>query len=126
MRKALIFLGVGGLAFGIYKFYMAQIEIMKKLSIKIADVKVLGGGYDEVELLIQSVITNNSEINFTLTGYDLDLYVNSKKVSKITNSNLQEKLEGFGNESQIDFNATFSPQQFFETDLCFFVHHSNY
>ncbi len=117
MRNALIFLGVSGLAYGIYKFYMAQVEILKKLSIKIADVQVLGGGYSEVNLLIKTIITNNSEINFTLTGYDLDLYVNGKKVSKITNSGLNEKLEGFGNESQIDFNATFSPQQFFETDL---------
>ena len=117
MRNALIFLGVGGLAFGIYKFYMAQIEIMKQLSIKIKDVKIIEGNYQNVKLLIKTIITNNSEINFTLTGYDLDLYVNGKKVSKITNSNLEEKLEGFGNESAIDFYATFSPQQFFETDL---------
>ena len=117
MRKALIFIGVGGLAFGIYKFYMAQLEILKQLSIKIGDVQVLGGGYSEVNLLIKTIITNNSEINFTLTGYDLDLYVNGKKVSKITNSGLNEKLEGFGSESAINFNATFSPQQFFETDI---------
>ena len=117
MRKALIFLGVSGLAFGIYKFYMAQVEILKQLAIRIGDVQVIEGGYQNVKLLIKAVITNNSEINFTLTGYDLELYVNDKKVSNITNSGLDERLEGFGNESQIDFYATFSPKQFFETDL---------
>mgnify|MGYP003119363054 CR=1 FL=1 len=117
LRTTLLAIGGVGFAYGIFRFYRTQALILQDITFKVKKVDVIESSYQNVKLLITLSVINPSEINFTITGYDLDVLVNGAKVSEVNNSKLNERVEGMGQNSRVQFYATFSPQQILETDL---------
>ena len=112
MKKILFALGLGGVVYGAYKYYMVQSDILYYSKISLANIQVLEKKADLFKLKITLNITNNSEYDFTLKQYDLVIFMNEKKITAIKNSNLNEKLAGDGQTSSISFNVSFNPAQF--------------
>ena len=112
MRKILFALGIGGLVYGTYRYYMLQSDILYYSKVKLADVKILKADHDNVLLNISLDVTNNSEFEFIIKKYDLAIFINNKKISNIQNSNLDERLKGDGATSRINFDVRFNPLQF--------------
>ena len=106
MRKTLFLFGLGSLAFGIWAFYKRQLELLEKISYKVVGVNLLSVA--PLTLDITTELTNNSEIAFTIRGYDIDVYVNGERVAKVNQSGLDQKLKGFGDKSRISFTTTFT------------------
>lgn len=112
MRKILFLLGVGGVVYGAYRYYMVQSDILSQSKIKLVNIEILSKKADNFTLRITISITNNSEYAFTIKKYDLVIFMNEQKVTTIKNSNLDEKLAGNGATSFISFNVAFNPSQF--------------
>ena len=110
-------IGVGGFAFGLYSFYNRQIAILQNLEFDVANVQIKDTDWTGTKLLITLNVINRSEIDFTLTGYDLVIMVNGEQVSKVSNKNLNEKVKDLGQLSKINFYATINPEQLFTTDI---------
>jgi len=109
MRKLLFIFGLGSLVLGSYYYYRKQLKLLADISFKVVGVKIVE--YSPFKLQINTEITNNSEISFTISGYDIDVIVNGKEIGQVKNSSLNQKLEGFGGKSQINFFTTFNPQE---------------
>ena len=71
----------------------------------------------KITLNITINVTNDSEFDFVLKKYDLVIAVNNNKVSKIKNSNVNEKLKGNGSTSQLNFDVSFNPREFGLADI---------
>jgi len=112
MRKILFALGVGGVVFGAYRYYMVQSDILYHSKIKLANIEILSKKADNFTLRITINITNNSEYAFTIKKYDLVIFMNENKVTTIGNSNLNTRLAGNGGVSEISFKVSFNPAQF--------------
>ena len=76
MKKLLLFLGVGGLAYGVYNFYAKQVELLNYLSYKIVGIKIINTTVENIDLEVLLEIQNNSEINLTITDYYFDVFIN--------------------------------------------------
>ena len=117
MKKLLLFLGVGSVVYGAWRYYALQGEILAKSKIKLANIEIIEKKRDNITLKISLNIINNSEYDFTLKKYDLAVFLNNKKVSSVQNSNVNEKLAGNGAISTISFMASFNPIQFDLLDM---------
>jgi LEA14-like dessication related protein len=106
MRKTLFLFGLGSLAFGLWRYYKRQLELISKISYKVVGVNLISVA--PLTLDITTELTNNSEVAFTIRGYDIDVYVNGERVAKVNESGLDQKLKGFGDKSRISFTTTFA------------------
>ena len=113
MRKLLLFLGVGGLAYGIYNFYEKQVELLNYLSYKIVGIKIINTTIDNIDLEVLLEIQNDSEINLTITDYFFEIFVNGIAVGKIVNTTLNQRLNGFGNTSVFPLSVRINNSVFF-------------
>ncbi len=103
-RKSFFLLGLGTLIAGAYLYYRRQLEVLENFTYRVVGIKI--NSVAPLSLDISTEIVNNSEIEFTIKGYDIDVFVNNKKVAKVVNKNLDEKLSGYGSKSIINFTAT--------------------
>ncbi len=104
-RKSFFLLGVGSLVAGAYFYYKRQLEVLENIKYKVVGIKIQS--LTPLTLNISAEVINDSEISFTITGYNIDIIVNGEKVANVVNSNLNQKLKGFGDKSIIDFTTTF-------------------
>ena len=109
MKKSLFIIGVGTLILGAYLYYRKQLEILLNFTYKIKKVEI--DNFSPLTLSITTEITNDSEISFFIIGYDIDVFVNGEYVALVKNSTLNQKLDGFGSKSQINFSTIISPKQ---------------
>ena len=107
MRKALFYFGLGSLVVGSYFYYRRQLEMLENISYRVVGIKVVE--VQPLKLLINTEVTNNSEIAFTIKGYDIKVFINGKEVGKVFNDKLDQKLNGFGGKSNISFYTSFNP-----------------
>ena len=106
MRKLLFIFGLGSLGIGAYIYYKRQLEMLKNISYKVVGVDILE--YTPLTLQVSTELTNNSEVAFTIKGYDIDVIVNGIKVARVKNASLNEELRGFGATSTINFITSLS------------------
>jgi len=104
-RKSFFLLGLGSLVAGAWLYYRRQLELLENIKYKVVGVNIQS--FAPLTLDISTELTNESEITFTLMGYEIDIFVNGEKVANVKNSNLNEKLKGFGDKSVINFTTTF-------------------
>lgn len=99
MKKLLLFLGIGGLGYGIYNFYEKQVQLLNYLSYKIVGIKIINTTLENLDLEVLLEIQNDSEINLTITDYYFNVFINGQNIGTIVNSTLNQKFDGFGNKS---------------------------
>ena len=103
MRRLFILLGVGGIAFGLYSFYLKQLEVLEKLTYRLKGVALKDYSLDSVSLEIKLEVVNNSDISITISNYYFEILVNGIFVGVIENAEVNQELKGLGGVS------TFSP-----------------
>ena len=113
MKKLLLFLGVGGLAYGVYNFYAKQVELLNYLSYKIVGIKIINTTVENIDLEVLLEIQNNSEINLTITDYYFDVFINGIAVGKIVNTTINQRFNGFGNKSVFPLSVRINNSVFF-------------
>ena len=96
MRKLFILLGLGGVAYGFYTFYLKQLEILALFKYKLKGVKILNINLRNVELELLVEIINDSDISIDVSGYDLKVSLNDIFVGTIKNATKNQSLKGLG------------------------------
>ena len=90
MRKILFFTGLGALGLGAYLFYKRQLDILYDFKYSINDIKILERTADKITLQITISVRNESELDFYIKGYDLNVLINNEVVSNVKNSNMKD------------------------------------
>jgi LEA14-like dessication related protein len=117
LRTGLLLIGGGSIALGLFKYFQQQRRLLEAIGYKVVGIDIVESSFQNVKLLITLKLTNNSEIDFTIGGYTLNVFVNGVAVSKVVNATIDEKVKGKGQSKGIKFYADFSPQQLLQGDL---------
>jgi len=96
MRKIFLLLGVGGVAYGLYSFYLKQIEILQNLSYSLKGIKLSDFSLSSTDVVLTLEVVNNSDISITISKYYFDVFVNNIFVGVIQSKNVNEQLKGLG------------------------------
>ena len=96
MRRLFLLLGVGGVAYGLYAFYLKQLEILENLTYKLKGIKFSGISLSSTDVILTLEVVNNSDISITISKYYLDVYVNNIFIGVIQNANVNQDLKGLG------------------------------
>ena len=117
MRKLFILLGLGGVAYGFYTFYLKQLEILALFKYKLKGVKILNINLRNVELELLVEIINDSDISIDVSGYDLKVSLNDIFVGTIKNATKNQSLKGLGGISNFPLKLNISTKAFIGTGL---------
>ena len=104
MRKIFLLLGVGGVAYGLYSFYLKQLEILENLNYSLKKIRLGNISLDSTEINLTLEVVNNSDISITITNYYFDVFVNNIFVGVVKSGNINQQLKGLGGIST--FNVT--------------------
>tara|TARA_R110002167_G_scaffold70465_10_gene198839 strand:- start:641 stop:1123 length:483 start_codon:yes stop_codon:yes gene_type:complete len=96
MRRLFLLLGVGGVAYGLYAFYLKQLEILENLTYKLKGIKFSGISLSSTDVILTLEVVNNSDISITISKYYFDVYVNNIFVGVIQSANVNQDLKGLG------------------------------
>lgn len=99
MRRIFLLLGVGGVAYGLYAFYLKQLEILENLTYRLKGIRLGDFSLDSTQVFLTLEVVNNSDISVTISKYYFDIYVNNIFVGVIQNANVNQELKGLGGVS---------------------------
>lgn len=110
MRKLLFIGGLTLTAIGAVAYYKRQIAILNDITTKLSSIKMLEQNAESWKAEVILTITNNSEIPFTITGWNIDVLMNNEQVSKIVNNTEKFKISANGGTSPVRMIVSFNPQ----------------
>jgi LEA14-like dessication related protein len=116
MRK-IFFLGLALTGFGAYFYYNRQVNLLKNMKYSIQDVKILDRSQKLWRAEITLNVKNNSDIPFTLTGWNFDLSINNEQVSKILDTKQKISVGANGGVTPLKFIVEFSPENYGLLDI---------
>jgi len=114
--KAFI-VGLGLLGIGTYVYYRQQVKLLMAMKYSLNNIVVLEKNKDKIVLQITLNVKNDSEIDFTLSGWQFNVLINGEEISRITDTNKNITINAYGGVSQIAFNVAFNPSKFGLLDL---------
>lgn len=117
MRKVFILVGLGGLAYGVYNYYMQQLEILNNWDYRILGGKIVNINPLKVTLQIDVEVTNDSNISVTITDYYFDIFLNGVKVGVVKNASLNQRLEANGGKSFLPMLIEIQTTQFLKGNV---------
>ncbi len=117
MRKIFLLLGVGGVAYGLYTFYLKQLEILENLTYRLKRIRLGSISLDSTEVNLTLEVVNNSDISITITNYYFDIFVNNVFVGVVQSSNVNQQLKGLGGISTFDVTIKVKNSAFIGTNL---------
>jgi len=116
MKRTLIalslFTGLSAIGYGVYKVFIEQGKLLQSYCWKIKDVIINRFRLDEVYLTFVLLLKNQSDIDVTITDFDLDVFLNNKKVAKVINTEMDSKWKA-KSVSTIKFDVKFNPKEIF-------------
>jgi LEA14-like dessication related protein len=94
MNKKIGFLiGGVGLAIGGYAYYLKkQAEKLMSLEYRFQNIKFDNIGLSNIKIRADIVITNPSDVKFTINGYNIDILFRGKKIANVQKSNISTTL----------------------------------
>ena len=94
MNKKIGFLiGGVGLAIGGYAYYLKkQAEKLMSLEYRFQNIKFDNLGLSNIKIRADIVITNPSDVKFTINGYNIDILFKGKKIANVQKSNISTTL----------------------------------
>ena len=117
MRKIFVAIGVIGLGYGIYSYYLQQAEILQKLRYKVKGGRILNASLSQVEIQIDLEVVNDSSLSMTMTNYTFDVYVNGIKTALISNASVNQVLNADGGRSLFPLNLVIDTNSLLNLDL---------
>lgn len=112
MRKLFILLGLGGVAYGFYTFYLKQLEILALFKYKLKGVRILNINLTNIELELLVEVINDSDIAIDVSGYDLKVFLNNIFVGTIKNATTNQTLKRLGGVSEFPLKLNVSTKAF--------------
>ena len=111
VRSILSAVGVVALGYGAYRYYSLQTDILKDADISVVGVNIKDHSLKNVTIGVKAKIVNNSEYSFILRNYDISIFMDNVYAGNIKNSNIDQKINGKGESSIIEFDFSFDPSQ---------------
>ncbi len=111
MKKLLLFGGLGLVTYSLYTYYKKQLSILSKSKISLGSIKIVYFKLDRIKINIGIDVKNDSEQEFTISNYNLNLYLNDNYIGKVNNSNVDVVVKGNGRTSRISFDYEFNPNE---------------
>jgi len=111
MKKLLILVGVGSVLWGAYNYYRIQTNILTQTTYKLSKVTLKDRKSDKVTFACIIDVQNNSDYNFELKDYNINIFLNNVRLGSIINPSLNQEFRGGGIISQIAFDFTFNPKE---------------
>ena len=117
MRKVFILVGLGGLAYGIYNYYMKQLEILQNWDYRILGGRIININPLKVTIQVDVEVTNDSAITITITDYYFDVFLNGVKVGVVKNASLNQRLEANGGKSFLPMIIELQTAEFLKSNV---------
>jgi LEA14-like dessication related protein len=117
MRKVFILVGLGGLAYGVYNYYMQQLEILNNWDYRILGGRIVRLNPLKVEFQVDVEVTNDSNISVTITDYYFDIFLNGVKVGVVKNASINQRLEKNGGKSFLPMLIEVQTAQFLKGNV---------
>jgi LEA14-like dessication related protein len=118
LRKILIWSGaaiaIGSMITGLYLYYKQQVKLALQYCYKVSNIKLRH--FQKNSFLFELFVKVQNKSNFTVTinGYNLDVYLNEKKVANVISSTKYTILEN--GISELSFEVDFDPSKIFDKD----------
>lgn len=111
MKKYAVISIIGLALIGVYLYhhFKKQIELLMQYTYKIKGYEVLKLTFKEIALRITLGFENKSDIDFTIDGYDIEIFANGKSVGFARNGRMNEYVKPNGS-SDISFIVAFDPK----------------
>ena len=110
MRKWIFLSGLALTGVGAYAYYKKQIGILSAMTTKLSSVKMQEQTPESWGAEVTLTITNNSEIPFTITGWNIDVLMNNEQVTKVVNNKEKFKISANGGTSPVKMLVSFNPK----------------
>jgi LEA14-like dessication related protein len=117
MKKVFLLLGLGGVAYGVYTYYIQQFEVLANYDYRIVGGRLVNAGLKEVTIQVDVEVTNDSSISVVITDYYFDIFLNGVKVAVVKNASVNQRLEANGGKSFLPMLITISTLQFLKGDV---------
>lgn len=92
-KKIGFIIGGVGLAIGGYAYYLKkQAEKLMSLEYRFQNIKFDNIGLSNIKIRADIVITNPSDVKFTINGYNIDIIFRGKKIANVQKSNISTTL----------------------------------
>ena len=117
MRKVFILVGLGGLAYGIYNYYMKQLEILQNWDYRVIGGRIININLLKVTIQVDVEVTNDSAITITITDYYFDVFLNGVKVGVVKNASLNQRLEANGGKSFLPMIIELQTAEFLKSNV---------
>ncbi len=112
MKKALIITavlaGIGGTLWYLYN----QVRLLKEYCMEFAGYKIIGASAKAVGMEIYLNILNKSNLDVTVTGYDIDVFLDNRFVAKI--QDIAHQLIRSEAKSRLVLPVNFAPKDLFK------------
>lgn len=112
MRKVFIGVGLLGLGFGVYQYYMTQALILEKWDYRVLGIKIISANLSRVEIQVDLEVTNDANISVTITDYYFDVLINGTKVGEVRNASVNQILNKNGGKSFFPLNIVVNTTSF--------------
>ena len=112
MRKIFVAVGLLGVGFGVYQYYITQLKILEKWNYRITGGRLISANPTRVEIQVDIEVTNNSTIGLTITDYFFDVFLNGEKVAEVKNASINQILNANGGKSFFPLNIVINTAQF--------------
>ena len=117
MRKVFSLVGLGGLAYGIYNYYMKQLEILQNWDYRVIGGRIININLLKVTIQVDVEVTNDSAITITITDYYFDIFLNGVKVGVVKNASLNQRLEANGGKSFLPMIIELQTAEFLKSNV---------
>lgn len=108
LKTTLWVVGIGGVAYALYRFYRRQIGLLQQYDYDIVNVSLTNISKNQITLNLVTRFTNKSKIEATISKIFLDVYVEGQKVGFISEN--KPFLIPANGSSDIDMKLVFNPQ----------------
>lgn len=116
MRKIFILVGLGGLAYGLYNYYIKQLEVLNNYQFKVVGGNIVKASLTKIDIQLNVEVINNSSISIVLSDYFFYVFLNGVKVAVVKNASVNQTLEKNGGKSYFPMQISIATTQLLQGD----------
>jgi LEA14-like dessication related protein len=117
LNKAFVLVGIGGLAYGIYHYYMMQYKILENWGYRVIGGKLINADLQNIEIQVDVEVTNDSSVTLTITDYYFNIYLEGVRVGYVSNASVNQILNKDGGKSYFPVMIKLDTKQFLRGEI---------
>jgi len=110
VKIALVSAGIIGLALWYFKYLKTNAMKLMDMTYRFQNFKMKNASLNNVEVEAEVVLTNPSQLSFTITGYDINVQFQGVNVANLKRDNTNIPIDS-NSSIAIPFNVKFDPRQ---------------